>query len=137
MLKKLSVAEVEHIAEMAKAARDARDQMLEMVHEEALGEPKPVRGEHNPAAGLGLDPLPPNHPVRTALREAITALPSSARWELRALMWVGRGDYASKDIKRAVVNASAVQDDITIGALMDQSDLHELLMKGLYELKLL
>jgi hypothetical protein len=137
MLKKLSIAEVKHIAEMARAARDARDQMLGKVHEEALGEPKPARGEHNPAAGLGLDPLPPNHPVRAALRQAITALPSSARWELRALMWVGRGDYATKDLERAVADASTAQDDVTIGALVDQSDLHEFLMKGLYELELL
>ena len=71
------------------------------------------------------------------MREAVTALPSSARWELRALMWVGKGDYASKDLERAVADASTAQDDVTIGALMDQADLHEYLMKGLYELKLL
>ena len=59
MLEKINVAEVKHIAEMAKAAREARDQMLDKVRDEDLGELKPARGEHNPAGGLGLDPLPP------------------------------------------------------------------------------
>jgi hypothetical protein len=134
MLEKINVAEVKHIAEMAKAARGARDQMLDKVRDEDLGEPKPARGEHNPAAGLGLDPLPQDHPVRAALREAITSLSSSARSELRALLSIGQGDYAAKDWEQAVADASMVRDEITIGIMMDEADLHQRLMKGLYEL---
>ena len=68
--------------------------MLDEVREEALKEPKPARGEHNPAAALGFDPLPPDHSARMALREAITGLSPMARRELRVLMWIGRGEYA-------------------------------------------
>jgi len=134
MLEKINVAEVKHIAEMAKAAREARDQMLDKVRDEDLGEPKPARGEHNPAGGLGLDPLPQDHPVRAALRDAITALSSSARSELRALVSVGQGDYAAKDWERAVADASTARDDVTIDTLIDEADLHQYLMKGLYEM---
>jgi hypothetical protein len=134
MLEKINVAEVKHIAEMARAARDARDQMLDKVRDEDLGEPKPARGEHNPAGGLGLDPLPQDHPVRAALREAITSLTPSARAELQALLSVGQGDYAVKDWEQAVADASTVRDEVTIGTLIDEADLHQCLMKGLYEL---
>ncbi len=42
----------------------------------------------------------------------------------------------AKDWARAVADVSASDDNITIGALLDQADLHDFLMKGLYELKL-
>lgn len=134
MLEKINVAEVKHIAEMAKAAREARDQMLDKIRDEDLGALKPARGEHNPAGRLGLDPLPQDHPVRAALREAITSLTSSARAELRALLSVGQGDYAAKDWENAVADAATVRDEVTIGNLIDEADLHHYLMKGLYEL---
>ncbi len=136
MLKALSVAEVKHIAGIAKATRSARDEMLDKVRDEALEEVKPARGEHNPAAKLGFDPLPPDEAVRSALEEAITALTASARSELRALMWVGRGDYAAKDWDRALADAAAVHDSVTLGVLLEQADLQSFLTKGLYELKL-
>lgn len=136
MLQKISVAEVKHVAEMAKVVRTARDEMLVGIPEEDLGEPQPARGQHIPSARLGFDPLEPDHPARRALREAIASLRLSARRELRALAWMGRGDYAAKDFERAVADASASDGDTTTGALLDQADLHNLLMKGLYELEL-
>jgi hypothetical protein len=136
MLKKISVPEVRHIAGLANAVRTSRDRLIDKVRDESVAEPKPARGEHNPTAALGLDPLEAHHPATQALREAIEALPGAARWELRAMMWVAQGDYAAKDFERAVADASAMPDDVTIGALMEQADLHENLMKALYEMKL-
>jgi hypothetical protein len=136
MLKKISVSEVRHIAGLANAVRTSRDHLIDKVRDESVAEPKPARGEHNPTAVLGLDPLEAHHPATQALREAIEALPGAARWELRAMMWVAQGDYAAKDFERAVADASARPDDVTIGALMEQADLHEYLMKALYEMKL-
>jgi len=136
MLKKIAVPEVKHIAELANAVRQSRDRMLDKIRDAAVAEPKPARGVHNPTAMLGLDPLEPNHPATLALRDAITALPGAARWELRALARIGQGDYAAKDFDRAVADASNVSDDATIGALMEQADLHPLLMKALYEMKM-
>lgn len=137
MLEQIAVKTVKEIAELAKAARSARDRMLDKVPDEALGQPTPARGAHNPAAGLGLDPLPSDHAARTALREAITSLSPAARRELRVLMWIGRGEYAKDDWRKALSVAATATDDVTLGALMDQADLHDCLIKGLYELKLL
>lgn len=134
MLEKIKVAEVKHIAEMAKAARDARDQMLDKVRDEDLGELKPIKGEHNPAGGLGFDPLPPDHPVRAALRDAVTALPAAARTELRALLSIAQGDYGAKDWAQALADAATVPDDVTTAMLLEEADLHRYLMKALYEL---
>jgi hypothetical protein len=136
MLEKISSDEVKRIAEMAKAARTARDAILEEVADVQMAEAKPARGEHNPFAQLGLDPLPQDHRLRKALEDRVAALPSAALCELRALVWVGRGEYSAKDWTRAVADASVSDGNITIGALLDQVDLHDFLMKGLYELKL-
>jgi hypothetical protein len=86
MLEGIAVAQIRRIAELARAARDARDRMLTPVGEADFGEPKVARGVHDPAAAFGLDPLPEDHPSRVALREAIAALPRAAQDELRALV---------------------------------------------------
>lgn len=137
MLKKISVPEITHIAELANAVRTGRDRLIDKIRDEDVAEPKPARGVHNPAEMLGLDPLEEDHPATQALRDAVEALPGDARRELRALLWVGRGDYAAKDFDRAVDAVKATpDDDVAIAAFMEQADLHTLLMKGLYEMKL-
>jgi Protein of unknown function (DUF3775) len=135
MLERIAVAQVRRIAELAKAARDARDQMLVQVGEAELGEPKVARGLHDPAAAFGLDPLPLDHPTRVGLRDAIAALPRDAQHELRALILIGRGDFGANEWARAVTQASRASDD-PAEFLTGQPNLHEELEKGLYELKL-
>jgi hypothetical protein len=78
MLEKIAAEEVKRIAGLAKAAREARDLMLEKIPDGALGQSAPAKGEHNPAAALGLEPLPADHPDRLALKGAIGSLPSGA-----------------------------------------------------------
>jgi Protein of unknown function (DUF3775) len=135
MMEKIAVAQVRRVAELAKAARDARDQMLVHVSESGLGEPKVARGLHDPAAAFGFDPLPPDHPTRLALRDAIAALPPDAQYELRALVLIGRGDFGAKEWEHAVAQASGAPDD-PVEFLTGRSNLHEELGKGLFELKL-
>jgi hypothetical protein len=135
MLERIAVAQIRRIAELARAARDARDRMLTPVGEADFGEPKVARGVHHPAAAFGLDPLPEDHPSRVALREAIAALPRAAQDELRALVLVGRGDFGARERERAVAEASGAPD-APLDFLTGQADLHELLEKGLYELRL-
>lgn len=52
MLQRISVAEVEHIAEMAKAVRTARDEMLARIPEEELWESQPARGRRPPGGAI-------------------------------------------------------------------------------------
>lgn len=136
MLEKIAAEEVKRIAELAKAAREARDLMLEKIPDEALGEPAPAKGEHNPAAALGLDPLRPDHPARLALKGAIDSLPPDARRELLALMWIGRNGYGTADWERAMADATT-PFEVTAETLMEEPDLSAFLLKGLYEMKLM
>lgn len=136
MLDRLGAEQVKRVAALARAARLARDRMLDKVSGDQFGEPKPARGEHNPSAALGLDPLSPDHPAYAALQAALDELPPAARDELRALTWIGRGDYARKEWERAVADANAALGTGTTDPLLAQADLDVHLTKGLYELGL-
>ncbi len=133
---KLTVDQAKRVADLAQAARQARDESLSALGEQELGEPEPARGEHNPAGAAGLEPLPVDHPKRVALQRAMAELSAEARWELQALVWLGQGEYAAKDWAEAVAAASTAAD-ASIEAMVDQPDLHDLIMKGLYELALM
>ena len=67
MLSDISVSEVKRIAGLAEAAAAARDAALKVRPKDLAGTrdaaPSPARGEHDAAAGLGFDPLPPDHPL--------------------------------------------------------------------------
>jgi hypothetical protein len=135
MLESLAVEDVKRISELAKAARDVRDEILRPVRAQDLGLPKPARGMHDTAAPLGLDPVPFDHPARKVLREAIDALPTPARRELLALVWIGQGDYAAAQLDKAVADTASITD-LSGDWFTSEADLHELLTKSLYELKL-
>lgn len=136
MLERIAAEEVKRIAALAKAAREARDLMLEKIPDEVLGQPGPARGEHNPAAALGLEPLPADHPARLALKGAINNLPPEARRELLALMWIGRNDYGTAEWERAMADATT-PFEVTAETLIEEPDLAAFLLKGLYEMKLM
>jgi hypothetical protein len=135
MLADISVAEVKRIAKLADAARSARDAALKVRPKDVKVEPPPVRGEHEAAEGFGFEPLLADHPVLTALRDAIAALSDDERNELRALCWIGRGEYAAGNWDEAVSAAAAETRDASVGALQEEVDLHHFLTKALYELE--
>lgn len=135
MLERVTVEDVKRISELAKAARDVRDEILRPVREQDLGQPKPARGKHDPAAALGLDPVPFDHPTRKVLREAIDGLSTAARRELLALVWIGRGDYGPAELDKAFADTASITD-LSVDRFTSEADLHDLLMKSLYELKL-
>ena len=132
MLRALNKDQAHFIALLAKVAREQRDKLLGGVPEEELGETKPSRGEHNPTALLGLEPLLPDDEQLTALREAIGSLTPDGRAELHVLMRIGQGDLAARDWNRGLDEASLLGEAVG-GALLDDSDLHDHLEKGLYE----
>ena len=134
MLRVLNKDQVHFVALLAKVARMQRDKLLGAVAEEDLGEAKSTRGEHNPTALLGFDPLPPDAEQLTALREAISSLTPEGRAELHVLMRIGQGDLAAQDWDRGVDEAALLGEQ-AVGALMDDPDLHDHLAKALYEVK--
>jgi hypothetical protein len=114
-----------------------RDALLGNVAESDLGGLTPGRGEHNPTAELGVEPLPADasRPAE-ALREAINSLPEPARRELYALMRMGQGHLAAKKWHRGLSEAEVLGDNAITAAIIDDPDLHDHIMKGLYEAKL-
>ena len=132
MLHALNKDQAHFVALLANVARMERDKLLGNVAEEDLGGLKSSRGEHNPTAVLGFEPLPPDAEQLTALREAIGSLTADGCAELYALMRVGQGELAAQDWNRGLDEAALLGEQ-AVGALMDDPDLHDHLEKGLYE----
>jgi len=137
MLKDLNADQARFIALLAKTARMQRDALLGHVAERNLGGTTPGRGEHNPTAEFGFDPLPAEDLQMTALREAIASLSAAARQELYALMRIGQGRLALKQWHRGLTEAQALGENAVMAAMMtDDVDLHDHITKGLYTAKL-
>ena len=81
------------------------------------------------------EPLPPNESQTTALREAIAALSERARSELYTLMRIGQGHLAAKKWHRGLSEAALLGDQTIMAAIIEDADLHDHIMKGLYEAK--
>ncbi|MGB8275836.1 MAG: DUF3775 domain-containing protein [Alphaproteobacteria bacterium] len=135
MLQHVTAEQVKEIARLAREARAARDRMLSEVPGDELGQPKPARGVHNPAAALGFRPLSPKNPARAALERAVSGLSAEAAAELRALMWIGREeDYGANELGKAYAASMAAPEPV-LASLLDRADLHDVLMKALYEIE--
>lgn len=132
-LEALEVRQAQFIAILARAARRQRDELLGNVAEEDLGETQPARGEHNPTGALGFEPLPPDAPQISALRAAIADLSPAARCELHALMRIGQGHLAAKDLRRGVSEAGGLREETVSATMMEDADLHDHITKALYE----
>ena len=113
-----------------------RDALLGNVAEEDLDGVTPGRGEHNPTAELGFEPLAAEDSQTAALREAIASLSAAARQKLYVLMRIGQGHVAAKKWHRGLSEAEALGQDAITAAIMDDADLHDHLAKGLYEANL-
>jgi len=136
MLKDLNADQARFIALLARTARTQRDALLGHVAEEDLDGTAPGRGEHNPTADLGLEPLAAEDAQMAALREAVASLTVTARQELYALMRIGQGHLAAKKWHHGLSEAETLGESAVTAAIVDDADLHDHLTKGLYEAKL-
>ncbi len=136
MLRGINTDQIRAIRILAKAARTQRDQLLGNVAEEHLNDIKRSRGDHNPTAEFGFEPLLPDAPHMTALRDALDALSPEARCELFTLMRIGQGHLAAGKWHRGLVEADALGDGTITAALLEDADLHDHLAKAMYEAKL-
>lgn len=136
MLIALNVDQARFVALLAKAARAQRDELLDGVAEADLAPIKPARGEHNPTAGLGFEPLRAGASQSEALQEAVAALSAQGRCELYTLMRIGQGDLAANKWHRGLTEASLLGDETIAAAITEDADLHEHIMKCLYEAEL-
>ena len=133
MLKDLNVDQARFVAILAKTARTQRDLVLGNVAEDDLGGPHPGRGEHNPTAELGYEPLRAGASQTAALREAVASLSEPARRELYTLMRIGQGHLSAKKWHHGLSEAELLGDDPITAAINEDADLHDHIAKGLYE----
>jgi len=133
MLKELNADQARFAALLAKAARAERDAMLGHGPVRTMNEAPATRGERNPTASLGLDPLPAENSQLKALCEALGSLTEAARSELYVLMRVGQGQITAKQWHRGLEEAQLLGDATITSALIEDADLHEHILKGLYE----
>ena len=136
MLNDLNADQARFMAILARTACVERDTLLGIVAEKNLTELQPARGEHNPTAALGFEPLSPEAPQAAALGGAIAMWSETARRELYALMRIGQGQLAAKKWYRGLFEAEVLGDSTVTSALMEDPDLHDHITKSLYEAKL-
>jgi hypothetical protein len=133
MLHEVEILEAKGIADLAADVRGVRDRLLQKVRATELGEPKPARGEHNPASALVLDDLLAVEPAFVRLRDAIAALPREIREKLWLLMEIGRGNGTLQDWAPAREKIAPAPDIEILADLMSEPDLHACLRKALYQ----
>jgi hypothetical protein len=135
MLDQLSVEEVKRVADLAARALAVRDRLVNKLYDVDLGDQSRER-DRNPT---DLDSLRILDSVGNAdyaaLKDHIASLSTEQRDELKAVMLIGRGDYAAERWDDAIAAARAVPDG-DIEYVAEKAPLHSYLMKGLYELKL-
>lgn len=136
MLHDLNLDQARFVALLAKAARAERDALLGHGPDRDLSKTTAARGERNPTAALGFDPLPAQNRQLAALRDALGALTPAARSELYVLMRIGQGHLAADKWHRGMQEAQSLGDTTVAGTLIEDPDLHDHVLKGLYEARL-
>ena len=137
MLKKISVDTVKRAADLASDAVADRERYLAGMRNIELQDQRKERGSRNPTDLDALNVMPAEASAALdALQRMLSGLSTEERTELRAVMLVGRGDYAGKEWDDALAEAGRPPDASDYRDIVEKIDLHDYLMKGLYELKL-
>ncbi len=139
MLNHLSVDRVRVIADLAGRAADAHRSVIGGLYDIDLGDQPDERGSRNPTDLDTLNVLDQTGSRKEldGLRAAIADLDEPARQELKAVMLVGRGDFAAGDWDRAMDQAAQIPASTDVEYLAEKLDLHDYLTKALFALKCL
>ncbi len=138
MLKQISVDTVKQAADLASEAMADRRRFLGGMRNIDLGNQVAERGSRNPTDLDALSILSDGASAALdQLRRMLDGLSPEQRVELRAIMMVGRGDFAGNQWDRALDQAGRPPHEAHYDDIAERVDLHDDLMKGLYELNLL
>jgi hypothetical protein len=135
VLQHITVDEVKEIARLSNEARQAQDRLLNKVRVMDRNEDGALLSEQMLGTLDSLD-VSLDNPALNALKERIDALSDEARYELMAVMWIGRGDYSAGQWDDAIAQARAGSDAGDVDYISEKGPLHDYLAKGLYNLKL-
>jgi Protein of unknown function (DUF3775) len=134
MLNDNEAGEIRRIAQLAQTAGEAQDRAFVNASVLELDEPHPPQAEGRPVNDLGLAALPDDEPRVRALRDAIEGASDELKRKLWAVSRIGSGDYSAGQWDQAIEDAALLPHSAFISELADEADLHDRLMKGLYEL---
>ena len=139
MLNHLTVDQIKQIADMSNECRAVRDTILNKTYQTDVDEVARPRGERNPSSFDSLEVVEAadDSGKYQRLRGMIADLSDDARIELRTVMWIGRGDFSASEWDKALTQADGSSNQTVIDTLAEKADLHDYLMKGLYNLNLL
>jgi hypothetical protein len=139
MLNHLTVDQIRQIADLSNECRAIRDNILNKTYQTDLEDVSRPQGERNPTSFDSLEVVEAmdDSGKYQRLRGMIADLTEDARIELRAVMWVGRGDFSAGEWDKALTQADGSSNLTVIDTLAEKADLHDYLMKGLYKLDLL
>lgn len=138
MLKHVSVGTVKRVAGLAGDAAADRETFLAGFNNIDLSEQEKERGSRNPTDLDALDVMPEDASAAlTALKATLDGLTPDQRTELRAVMSIGRGDFAAHQWDAALTEAARPPDASDWRDIAEKVRLHDYLMKGLYAMNLL
>ncbi len=137
-LQRISLDTVKRAADLASEAGEDRRRFVAGMRNIDLGEQVAERGSRNPT---DLDTLNVVSTDASAaideLKRLLSGLTSEERIELRAVMLVGRGDYAGNQWDEALLNAGSAPDATSYDDIAEKIELHDFLMKGLFALNMM
>lgn len=137
-LQTLSLDTVKRAADLASEAMEDRQRYVAGMRNIDLGEQTAERGSRNPTDLDTLNVVPADASAAIEeLKHLLDGLTPEERIELRAVMMVGRGDYAGNQWDEALMNAGSAPDANSSADIAEKIDLHDFLMKGLYALDLM
>ena len=137
-LQRLSLDTVKRAADLASEAGEDRLRFVGGMRNIDLGEQAAERGSRNPTDLDALNVMSTDASAALdELRSLLDGLTPEERIELRAVMLVGRGDYAGNQWDEALLNAGAAPDATAYDDIAEKIELHDFLMKGLFALDMM
>lgn len=138
MLQAITVETIDRIIDLARTALDAQGELLNKLNTVEIEEPAAPYGDRTPSPLDSMELLEAagDEGPLADLKQAVADLSRAEREELRAVMLVGRGDYAAGDWDEAMAQAQASEDVGAVEDITEKIRLPSYLSKGLYELKL-
>lgn len=137
-LQSLSLDTVKRAADLASEAVQDRRRFVAGMRNIDLGEQTAERGSRNPTDLDALNVVSKDASAALdELNRLLDGMTPEERIELRAVMLIGRGDYARNQWDEALMNAGSAPDATGYADIAEKIELHDFLMKGLFALDMM
>ena len=137
-LQSLSLDTVKRAADLAGEVGEDRRRFVGGMRNIDLAEQSAECGSRNPTDLDALNVVSTDASAALdELHRLLDGMTPQERIELRAVMMVGRGDYAANQWDEALMNAGSAPDATGYDDIAEKIELHDFLMKGLFALDMM